>query len=72
MCEFKSQPLPQLMRMVHPDLYRLDNMSDQVGHVQQNLQSKPGRRVESCFLFERFKRSKVEFAHEASVVLLDL
>ncbi|XP_037531091.1 protein transport protein Sec24B [Nematolebias whitei] len=29
MCEFKTQPLPQLMRMVHPDLYRLDNMSDQ-------------------------------------------
>ena len=31
MCEFKTQPLQQLMRMVHPDLYRLDNMSDQVG-----------------------------------------
>lgn len=30
MCEFKTQPLQQLMRMVHPDLYRLDNMSDQV------------------------------------------
>ncbi|KAM4732435.1 LOW QUALITY PROTEIN: protein transport protein Sec24B [Anableps anableps] len=29
MCEFKTQPLPQLMRMLHPDLYRLDNMSDQ-------------------------------------------
>ncbi|XP_054453497.1 protein transport protein Sec24B isoform X2 [Anoplopoma fimbria] len=29
MCEFKTQPLEQLMRMVHPDLYRLDNMSDQ-------------------------------------------
>ncbi|KAM3866754.1 protein transport protein Sec24B [Diretmus argenteus] len=29
MCEFKTQPLQQLMRMVHPDLYRLDNMSDQ-------------------------------------------
>nr|XP_046262330.1 protein transport protein Sec24B isoform X2 [Scatophagus argus] len=28
MCEFKTQPLQQLMRMVHPDLYRLDNMSD--------------------------------------------
>lgn len=31
MCEFKTQPLQQLMRMVHPDLYRLDNISDQVG-----------------------------------------
>ncbi|KAK5864394.1 hypothetical protein PBY51_015640 [Eleginops maclovinus] len=29
MCEFKTQPLQQLMRLVHPDLYRLDNMSDQ-------------------------------------------
>uniref|UniRef100_A0A4W6CF70 SEC24 homolog B, COPII coat complex component n=1 Tax=Lates calcarifer TaxID=8187 RepID=A0A4W6CF70_LATCA len=29
MCEFKTQPLQQLMRMVHPDLYRMDNMSDQ-------------------------------------------
>uniref|UniRef100_A0A8C2ZVF8 SEC24 homolog B, COPII coat complex component n=1 Tax=Cyclopterus lumpus TaxID=8103 RepID=A0A8C2ZVF8_CYCLU len=29
MCEFKTQPLQQLMRMVHPDLYRLDDMSDQ-------------------------------------------
>ncbi|XP_076595160.1 protein transport protein Sec24B isoform X3 [Chaetodon auriga] len=29
MCEFKTQPLQQLMRMVHPDLYRLDSMSDQ-------------------------------------------
>ncbi|XP_029702987.1 protein transport protein Sec24B isoform X1 [Takifugu rubripes] len=28
MCEFKTQPLQQLMRMIHPDLYRLDNMSD--------------------------------------------
>ncbi|XP_075904184.1 protein transport protein Sec24A isoform X2 [Nelusetta ayraudi] len=28
MCEFKTQPLQQLMRMVHPDLYRLDDMSD--------------------------------------------
>jgi len=33
MCEFKTQPLQQLMRMVHPDLYRLDNMSDQVGRA---------------------------------------
>ena len=30
MCEFKSQPLQNIMRMVHPDLYRLDTISDQV------------------------------------------
>ncbi|KAJ8015533.1 hypothetical protein DPEC_G00027120 [Dallia pectoralis] len=29
MCEFKTQPLQQIMRMVHPDLYRVDTMSDQ-------------------------------------------
>uniref|UniRef100_A0A667Y5H4 SEC24 homolog B, COPII coat complex component n=1 Tax=Myripristis murdjan TaxID=586833 RepID=A0A667Y5H4_9TELE len=29
MCEFKTQPLQQLMRLVHPDLYRLDTLSDQ-------------------------------------------
>ncbi|XP_067104024.1 protein transport protein Sec24B isoform X2 [Osmerus mordax] len=29
MCEFKSQPLQNIMRMVHPDLYRLDTISDQ-------------------------------------------
>uniref|UniRef100_A0A8C8JU64 SEC24 homolog B, COPII coat complex component n=1 Tax=Oncorhynchus tshawytscha TaxID=74940 RepID=A0A8C8JU64_ONCTS len=29
MCEFKSQPLQQIMHAVHPDLYRLDTMSDQ-------------------------------------------
>ncbi|XP_035600404.1 protein transport protein Sec24B-like isoform X5 [Oncorhynchus keta] len=29
MCEFKSQPLQQIMRTVHPDLYRLDTISDQ-------------------------------------------
>lgn len=34
MCEFKTQPLQQLMRMIHPDLYRLDNMSDKVRHGQ--------------------------------------
>lgn len=30
MCEFKTQPLQQMMRMVHPDLYRLDSISDKV------------------------------------------
>ncbi|KAG5845471.1 hypothetical protein ANANG_G00139470 [Anguilla anguilla] len=29
MCEFKSQPLQQVMRLIHPDLYRIDNLSDQ-------------------------------------------
>ncbi|XP_057205643.1 protein transport protein Sec24B isoform X3 [Triplophysa rosa] len=29
MCEFKSQPLHQITRMVHPDLYRIDNMTEQ-------------------------------------------
>ncbi|XP_052005623.1 protein transport protein Sec24B-like isoform X1 [Xyrauchen texanus] len=29
MCEFKCQPLQQIMRIVHPDLYRIDNMTEQ-------------------------------------------
>ncbi|KAG7462002.1 hypothetical protein MATL_G00197230 [Megalops atlanticus] len=29
MCEFKSQPPQHIMRMVHPDLYRIDDLSDQ-------------------------------------------
>ncbi|XP_051514403.1 protein transport protein Sec24B-like isoform X6 [Myxocyprinus asiaticus] len=29
MCEFKSQPLHQIMRIVHPDLYRIDNLTEQ-------------------------------------------
>lgn len=37
MCEFKTQPLQQLMRMVHPDLYRLDNVSDQVSPTARRL-----------------------------------
>ncbi|XP_016307572.1 protein transport protein Sec24B-like isoform X1 [Sinocyclocheilus anshuiensis] len=28
MCELKSQPLQQIMHMVHPDLYRIDNMTE--------------------------------------------
>lgn len=35
MCEFKSQPLHQIILMVHPDLYRIDNMTEQ---VLQNIQ----------------------------------
>lgn len=37
MCEFKTQPLQQLMRMIYPDLYRLDNMSDKVRPGQLSL-----------------------------------
>lgn len=32
MCEFKSQPLKQIMRMIHPDLFRIDNLTEQVTH----------------------------------------
>ncbi|KAM9457408.1 protein transport protein Sec24B isoform 1-T1 [Clarias gariepinus] len=35
MCEFKCQPLKQIMRMIHPDLYRIDNLSEQ-GALQLN------------------------------------
>ncbi|XP_061542036.1 protein transport protein Sec24B isoform X2 [Phycodurus eques] len=42
MCEFKTQPLQQLMRMVHPDLYRLDNVSDQgTLHLNDRLVPQP-------------------------------
>ncbi|XP_059202347.1 protein transport protein Sec24B isoform X3 [Centropristis striata] len=42
MCEFKTQPLQQLMRMVHPDLYRLDNMSDQGAlHLNDTIVPQP-------------------------------
>uniref|UniRef100_A0A8C6KJ12 SEC24 homolog B, COPII coat complex component n=1 Tax=Nothobranchius furzeri TaxID=105023 RepID=A0A8C6KJ12_NOTFU len=42
MCEFKTQPLQQLMRMVHPDLYRLDNMSDQGAlHLNDSIVPQP-------------------------------
>ncbi|XP_062874515.1 protein transport protein Sec24B isoform X2 [Trichomycterus rosablanca] len=35
MCEFKSQPLKQIMHMIHPDLYRIDNLIEQ-GALQLN------------------------------------
>ncbi|XP_029283928.1 protein transport protein Sec24B isoform X2 [Cottoperca gobio] len=42
MCEFKTQPLQQLMRMVHPDLYRLDKLSDQgVLHLNDTVVPQP-------------------------------
>lgn len=48
MCEFKSQPLHQITRMVHPDLYRIDNMTEQ---VLQNIQvcSESGCRVPDSY-----------------------
>ncbi|KAG2466617.1 SC24B protein, partial [Polypterus senegalus] len=30
MCQFKSEPLAQLMRIVHPNLYRVDRLTDEV------------------------------------------
>ncbi|XP_077589495.1 protein transport protein Sec24B [Stigmatopora nigra] len=42
MCEFKTQPLQQLMRMIHPELYRLDDMSDQGAlHLDDTLVPQP-------------------------------
>ncbi|XP_047196609.1 protein transport protein Sec24B isoform X3 [Hippoglossus stenolepis] len=42
MCEFKTQPLQQMMQMVHPDLYRLDNISDQGAlHLNDTLVPQP-------------------------------
>ncbi|XP_076005249.1 protein transport protein Sec24B isoform X2 [Genypterus blacodes] len=42
MCEFKTQPLQQMMRMVHPDLYRLDNVSDQGAlHLNDTIVPQP-------------------------------
>lgn len=38
MCELKSQPLQQIMRMVHPDLYRIDNMTEQVTHIHTGVE----------------------------------
>ncbi|XP_013882777.1 protein transport protein Sec24B [Austrofundulus limnaeus] len=42
MCEFKTQPLPQLMKMIHPDLYRLDNVTDQGAlHLNDTIVPQP-------------------------------
>ncbi|XP_001921634.4 protein transport protein Sec24B isoform X1 [Danio rerio] len=42
MCEFKSQPLHQIMRMVHPDLYRIDNMTEQGAlHLNDSVVPQP-------------------------------
>ncbi|KAI1888244.1 hypothetical protein AGOR_G00183030 [Albula goreensis] len=43
MCEFKSQPLQHVMRMVHPDLYRIDTLSDQGAlHLNDCVIPQPG------------------------------
>uniref|UniRef100_W5K921 SEC24 homolog B, COPII coat complex component n=1 Tax=Astyanax mexicanus TaxID=7994 RepID=W5K921_ASTMX len=42
MCEFKSQPLRQVMRMVHPDLYRIDNLTEQGAlHLNERVVPQP-------------------------------
>ncbi|KTG03164.1 hypothetical protein cypCar_00016100 [Cyprinus carpio] len=42
MCELKSQPLYQIMRMVHPDLYRIDNMTEQAAlHLNDSVIPQP-------------------------------
>lgn len=30
MCQMKSQPLVHLMKMIHPNLYRIDRLTDEV------------------------------------------
>lgn len=30
MCQMKSQPLVHLMKMIHPNLYRIDKLTDEV------------------------------------------
>ena len=37
MCQLKSQPLAYLMLMIHPALYRLDDLTDEVGPVMEHL-----------------------------------
>uniref|UniRef100_A0A673JG29 Protein transport protein Sec24B-like n=1 Tax=Sinocyclocheilus rhinocerous TaxID=307959 RepID=A0A673JG29_9TELE len=42
MCELKSQPLQQIMHMVHPDLYRIDNMTEQAAlHLNDSVIPQP-------------------------------
>ncbi|XP_052471494.1 protein transport protein Sec24B isoform X2 [Carassius gibelio] len=42
MCELKSQPLQQIMSMVHPDLYRIDNMTEQAAlHLNDSVIPQP-------------------------------
>lgn len=38
MCQMKSQPLVHLMKMIHPNLYRIDRLTDEVcARVQLTL-----------------------------------
>ncbi|XP_041075134.1 protein transport protein Sec24B-like isoform X4 [Polyodon spathula] len=42
MCEFKCQPLQQIMRMIHPNLYRIDNLTDEGAlHVNDSIVPQP-------------------------------
>ncbi|XP_048826260.1 protein transport protein Sec24B isoform X5 [Brienomyrus brachyistius] len=42
MCEFKSQPLQHVMRLVHPNLYRVDDLSDQGAlHLNDRMVPQP-------------------------------
>uniref|UniRef100_A0A4W4EBK9 SEC24 homolog B, COPII coat complex component n=1 Tax=Electrophorus electricus TaxID=8005 RepID=A0A4W4EBK9_ELEEL len=42
MCEFKSQPLKQIMRLIHPDLYRVDNLTEQGAlHLNERMIPQP-------------------------------
>ncbi|XP_076844603.1 protein transport protein Sec24B isoform X2 [Brachyhypopomus gauderio] len=42
MCEFKSQPLKQIIRLTHPDLYRIDNLTEQGAlHLNERVIPQP-------------------------------
>ncbi|KAK1175679.1 protein transport protein Sec24B [Acipenser oxyrinchus oxyrinchus] len=42
MCEFKCQPLQQIMRMIHPNLYRIDNLTNEGAlHVNDSIVPQP-------------------------------
>ncbi|XP_041120051.1 protein transport protein Sec24B-like isoform X4 [Polyodon spathula] len=42
MCEFKCQPLQQIMRMIHPNFYRIDNLTDEGAlHVNDSIVPQP-------------------------------
>ncbi|MGH0172237.1 UNVERIFIED_CONTAM: hypothetical protein FKN15_063141 [Acipenser sinensis] len=42
MCEFKCQPLQQIMRRIHPNLYRIDNLTDEGAlHVNDSIVPQP-------------------------------
>ncbi|XP_072291979.1 protein transport protein Sec24B [Eucyclogobius newberryi] len=42
MCQFKTEPLPQLLRLLHPDFYRLDTILDQAAlHLNDTIVPQP-------------------------------